>query len=589
MACQLLCAAILGISVTPDLALADDAVGDSGFFVQSGSGHVQGPFNQTYNINNVLGATRFYSEGLTGTNAVMANIEAGYIWNGHETLSHVGLIPSSGSAGEVDRHATWVGMVMGGRPTSPTGDYQRGMAPDAQLVSGAIATGWPAAATRYTGSFNFDPSGLSTYGPYRAAFINGVTGPGGTRTADVINSSYVTSNDFSGLTATDQLTGTLDALMKENPRTLMTVAAGNTLPTGIGPNRVPGVASAFNAMTVAALAIDGGAFENPSYFSNGGPNDYYDPTTGFVSQVRQVVDIAAPGESVAMAYYGGQTGGNGPGVSGPPNGPAGGPDWYSRNVSGTSFSAPTVAGGAALLYDAAYARLGSQPDARDSRVMKAVLMNSADKTVGWDNGQTAHPNGFGGVLTTQGLDNRVGTGRMNLSQAFDQFLSGTTDVTGIGHGPLGNVSPTGWDFGEVAEGTTNDYLINGLLTAGTAFTATLDWFRDRRTSGTTGFLEGSYDNLDLELWSAASGVANQLIAESSSLYNNAEHFNFTIPTSGQYLLRVRWTGELYDELGDTNAALYGLAWTGTAVPEPTTLVMLCVALPLMLMSRRRAA
>ena len=96
----------------------------------------------------MVGAQRFYNVGLTGTSAVMANIEAGYIWNGHETLSHVPLIPTSaGAAGEIDRHATWVGMVMGGRPDlRDPGDYQRGLAPDAQIFSGAIATSWPAHA-----------------------------------------------------------------------------------------------------------------------------------------------------------------------------------------------------------------------------------------------------------------------------------------------------------------------------------------------------------------------------------------------------------------------------------------------------------
>ena len=81
--------------------------------------------------------------------------------------------------------------------------------------------------------------------------------------------------------------------------------------------------------------------------------------------------------------------------------------------------------------------------------MKAVLMNSADKTVGWDNGTVSHPNGNGGVLTTQGLDNRVGTGRLNLDAAYDQFLTGTTDVAGISSGNLGLVDNIGWDFGEV--------------------------------------------------------------------------------------------------------------------------------------------
>ena len=137
------------------------------------------------------------------------------------------------------------------------------------------------------------------------------------------------------------------------------------------------------------------------------------------------------------------------------------------------------------------------------------------------------------------------------------------------------------------EGATNDYLINGQLTAGTAFSATLDWFLDRQTSGTTGFFEGSYDNLDLELWNAVGGVANQLIAESSSLYNNVEHFRFEIPTTGQYMLRVRWAAELFDQLGDANSEQYGLAWSGTAVPEPGTFVILGCVLPVVLMRRRR--
>ena len=82
------------------------------------------------------------------------------------------------------------------------------------------------------------------------------------------------------------------------------------------------------------------------------------------NNARQVVDIAAPGQNLSSAYYGGETGGNGttdnpavsgPGPTGPPSGPLGGPDFYTRGgLFGTSFAAPTVAGGAALLYDAAY-------------------------------------------------------------------------------------------------------------------------------------------------------------------------------------------------------------------------------------------
>jgi hypothetical protein len=541
-----------------------------------------GPFTGAYNLNTLLGADRFYNAGFTGANAVMANIEAGYIWNGHESLAHVANIPTSGALGQVDRHATWVGMVMGGRPGDVNpGEYQRGMAPNAQLASGAIATSWPNNGA-FTTSFYLNFNSISTFGPYRAAFITGVPAGAGSRPADVVNSSWIGGSGSIELAGTDNLSGTLDALIDANPRTLLTWAAGNTVPTGEGPNRVPTAASAYNNMTVAALGPDGGAFDLPSYFTNGGPNDYYDPVNGTVGAARQVIDIAAPGENFSAAYYGGQTGGNPPGSTDP----AGGPNYYSRNINGTSFAAPTVAGGAALLYDAAYSLLGAAPDARDSRVMKAVLMNSADKTQGWDNGQT--PSGLGGVLTTRGLDDRVGAGRMDLNRAYDQLLSGTTDVVGTSQGSMGNVNSLGWDFGQAGQGVTNDYLITAPLKTGQVFTATLTWFRDRLLSGTTSFTDASYDNLDLELWNTLSGAPLNLISASNSRYNNTEHFSFAIPATGQYMLRVRWTEEMFDFVGDLNIEQYGLAWSTTSVPEPTAFALLLLAAPCLLCARRRA-
>ncbi len=572
----------------PDMGYED-------FYAQTGSGTSQGPFTGSVNINTLLGADRFYNAGFTGTNAVMANVEAGYIWNGHETLNQVTYIPTTGASGEFDRHATWVGMVMGGRLGGANpGDYQSGMAPDAQLASGAIATNWPVGDSnyqRFTTAFYLDFNGLSTFGPYRAAFITGVPTNTGSRPADVVNSSWVGASGSSELAGTDNLSGTLDALICENPHTLFTVAAGNTVPSGVGPDRVPSPASAYNNMTVAALGPNGGVYDLPSYFTNGGPNDYWDPVNGFVSGVRQVVDIAAPGENLSSAYYGGETGGNGASVYGAANGPAGGPDYYSRNINGTSFAAPTVAGGAALLYDAAYAIFPTNSDARDSRVMKAVLMNAADKTQGWNNGQSANPNGLGGVVTTQGLDNLVGAGRMNLSKAFDQFLSGTTDVPGQTQGAMGTVKSLGWDFGTVVEGTTNDYVFDSQLQAGDIFTATLTWFRDRNTIGMTAFLDASFDNLDLELWSEVGGVAQDLISTSDSRYNNTEHFQFAIPTSGDYMLRVRWVEELFDTAGDANFDQYGLAWStaSTNVPEPTGLVLMTIAVVFGATARLRSA
>lgn len=565
-------------AVNPCRAQEELIQGDATFFGGAGIGHLQGPFTGTVEIPAFLGAERFYEAGYTGTRTVMANIEAGMIWNQHETLSHVQLIPTAGSVlGEFDRHATWVGFVMGGRPTDPDNHYQRGMAPDAQLFSGAIATGWgpqptppgePPRPPRFSGAFFASMFSSSTYDPYRRAFQTGLDGP---RTADVINASFAFAGS-TAITGTNNIAGVTDALANANTRVLFAVAAGNSLPDGEGPNKVLSPASGYNNISVAALGTADSGYDTVSFFSNGGPNNYAHPGAS-VAQARQVVDIAAPGENISTAYYGGQTGGNRPSLGGDPDGPAGGPDYYTRSIRGTSFSAPTVAGGAALLYDAAYDLFADNPDARDARVIKAALMNSADKLPGWDNGQIADLNGNGGVRTTQGLDNRIGAGRLNLDAAFDQYLGGTTDVAGLGQGVMGTIQSTGWDFGLVMEHLTNDYYFDGVLSKNSIFTATLTWFRDRRISGSTSFVDESYDNLDLELWSASNGSAFALVSESASLYNNSEHFHFAIPETGEYLLRVRWTSELFDQIGDANQEYYGLAWDATAVPEPAAWVL----------------
>jgi hypothetical protein len=588
----LILAATLAAICLPAVASAQstgDVLAEAGLYLQATANPgLPGPVTGAINLNTFLGANRFYNAGFTGTNAVIANIEAGYIWNGHETLSHVTYIPTSGAAGEVDRHATWVGSILAGRPGGANpGDYQSGMAPNATLASGAIATSWPSdsAYPRYTTAFYLNFFGLSTFAPYRAAFITGVPTGTGSRPADVINSSWTGQAEPAG---NDTLSGTLDALISANPRTLLTWAAGNSITGAENPNKVPSAGSAYNNLTVAALGPTGGAYNQPSFFTNSGPNLYYDPINGFIPGVRQVVDIAAPGEDHSAAYYGGLTGGNGPFVAGPPNGPSGGPNYYTRGIRGTSFATPTVAGGAALLYDAAYALLAATPDARDSRVVKAVLMNSADKTLNWNNGQTANPNGLGGVFTTRGLDDRVGAGRMNLNRAFDQFLSGTTDVLGTAQGALGNVGKIGWDFGQVAQGTTNDYLITSPLQAGEIFTATLTWFRDRLLTSETSYSEASFDNLDLELWSTLAGSPASLISASNSTYNNTEHFNFTVPTTGQYMLRVRWFSEVFDIVGDTNIEQYGLAWSAS-VPEPSVAILALLAICAPALTRGRVS
>ena len=69
-------------------------------------------------LNVHVGAGRFYNAGYFGGRTVIANIEAGHVWNGHETLGHVQTYfndPSiEGPERQFDFHATMVGFVLNG-------------------------------------------------------------------------------------------------------------------------------------------------------------------------------------------------------------------------------------------------------------------------------------------------------------------------------------------------------------------------------------------------------------------------------------------------------------------------------------------
>ncbi len=502
------------------------------------------------NVNTYLGANRFYEVGITGQNTIVANVEAGRIWNGHETLGHAtSYVAGGGALGDYDRHATAVGMIIGGRNGGGTqGNWQKGMAYGTDLRSGAMATAWT--GTPYTTSFSL------TYDSFYASFVAYFG------TADVINSSWGTT-DTGGASF---ITMSLDGMARANPRTTSVMAAGNS---GPGANTVLGPASGFNGISVGALTNSNNTYNSLANFSSRSPQDYYDPVHGTVSGVRAAVDIVVPGDTLASAYYGGATGGNTGGTAN------GGPNVYLTGIAGTSYAAPIVAGGVALL-DSASKVNGLSVNSLDARVTKAVLMNSADKVAGWTNGQS-EVNGV--VTTTQSLDWGLGAGRMNLSAAYDQYLSGTKDVAGLGGGSIASV---GWDYGQLSgTGNHNDYLFNASLVGDTVLDVTLDWFRNRENDFENyDVFDNGFANLDLQIWD---GSFQTLLATSESIYNSSELLHFMLPYSGTYGLRVAYTDQVF---GTAVPEIYGLAWSATAVPEPTVVVML-VGLAIGWLVRRR--
>jgi subtilisin family serine protease len=512
-------------------------------------------------IADYIGASRFYAAGYTGQNTVTANVEAGHIWggaSGHETLQFMPddeqhFFTADGADGGVDRHATWVGMILGGRGTA---GYQTGLAYGTDLRSGAIATNW--ALTPPNWSNSFIASWRTVFGAYDNFFAGDP--------ADVINSSWGVT-DAKG---TALFTMVADSFSVQCPQTTLVVSAGNS---GPGTNTVSGPASGWNSISVGALANDGANRYNAiASFSSRGPQSYYDPVYGTVSGVRAAVDLVAPGDNLTSAYYGGTTGGN------RGNTADGGTDSYSAGVTGTSFSAPIVAGGVALLKSASKGQ-GLPTTSLDSRVVRAVLMNSADKDLpGWNNGQTV-VNGV--VTTTQSLDWTLGAGRLDLNTAYDQYLSGTTDVAGLSGG---EILVQGWDYGQVdAIGAHNDYTFTQELLGGSFLDVTLSWFRHRTAADIAVTKDVAFANLDIDVYDAA---FTSLIATSKSLYNSSEELHFTIPADGYYGLRVRYAGQMF---GSVVGEEYGLAWSATAVPEPGGLAVIAAAGLCFLAYRRRQA
>lgn len=560
-----------------------------GHFVTSNSG--PNPFSGI-DINAFVGANTFYNAGYTGTTARVANIEGGHIWNVHETLNHVTTFingPTNvgallGNTAAMDRHATWVGHTIAGRLSGGGGDtVTRGIAYGSTLWSGSLATSFAFTPGAYNGSFNFTNADFLQ--PYVIATKTGVGGV----TADVVNSSWGFNGDSAGRSYQAQ---TLDALSRDTGKVFV-FSAGNS---GPGSNTVGGPATGYNVISVGALGADTDAqpFNTVSSFSSRGRQDVFIPTVSAISGTgttivggRIRVDISAPGQNLTLAFYGGATGGN-TGNAGSTNA-----NFYSGNVAGTSFAAPTVAGGATLMVDVA--RQLNLANGTDGRVIKAVLMNSADKTSGWTNNQ-ALSNGV--IRTTQAVDENVGTGRMNLAAAY-QYYGNTTSTRGnTGVTPTNSVSVMnrGYDLSTAIQDvspitSTNSYKLNSIASGtGSSLTVTLTWLADRTVDNfaNPGVLsENKLANLDLEVWSLVNGVFTTKIAESASLYNNSEHLFLTNLNPGEFGLRVVYTGDVWD-FSNSNSELYGLAWNFTPVPEPGAILAMSATVLIIVRRVRRS-
>ncbi len=541
-----------------------------------------GAFESLTFVNSVVGWDLFFNAGFRGGSTVIGNVEAGHIWFGHEAFNrpattanrfHTHNNPAAGSLDEIDYHATTVGHVLAGSGFIPPNSYTftgLGMAPEATLVSGAVATGF--SSTDF-GSFSITSD--SVVSVYQDFFRGNGLGTGVAR-PDVINSSWG-GGDPAG-NSNESLA--IDGLARQNASVAFVVSAGNN---------AGGLASApaagFNNISVGSLG--GPSFLQPSDFTSTGMADFHNPVTGVtLTGVRVAVDIAAPGERLFLSAYLGDSGsiGASPELAGIIEEPSP-TDQYFLNLDGTSYSSPIVAGGIALLKDVAktdpFLNHNGNAEALDTRVVKSVIMAGARETIGWNNGQNAFN------VTTQALDVATGAGSLDLEAAADVYFFGTRDVAGAGGGVITEV---GWDAGTINLGGMLEYVFAAEFSQEMTLNVALNWFAVREYNDLPGTgMDLAFSNLNLQVWQLDSeGEFVAQVGASESVYNNTEFLRIDSVAAGSYGLRVLHQGMLFDSSGLADAEAFGLAWRAVAIPEPGVLGLLGVA-GLLVLRRRRGA
>jgi hypothetical protein len=247
------------------------------------------------------------------------------------------------------------------------------------------------------------------------------------------------------------------------------------------------------------------------------------------------------------------------------------PDGKINKSTGTSFAAPQITATVALLQEFVDRQLRTKQanwslDARRHQVMKAILLNSAEKIKDSGDGlrlgmtRTLIDKQNQDWLVTDAykdakipLDAQMGAGHLNAFRAYQQLNGGEWK-------PDAPVPSIGWDYGTVNANSSREYTLQNGLKQNSFVAITLIWNRlvelndkdnNQQYDIEETFEDKGLNNLDVYLVKDNEVV----VCDSVSEVDSVEHIFCPVPTNGNYKIRVQFKKQVNEATQP-----YALAW-----------------------------